>query len=170
MVIVLSNCVQGYLHAGLGPPLEAGRFHYSLYIFDAVEMDRAFRALITPSSLSLSLSLSLRVPQPGMSMKPGPVVDSPSTTPHTRGLSNLSAPPQTRGPVQGPPSLPPQPVMQVLPPRVPPTLPSHAPQLGAPYSMGPSMDCIPQVHVMAPLPPPTQTTPHLHPHPDHPYT
>ena len=112
-------------------------------------MDGAFRALIPPTSLCVS--------PPGMSMKPGPLVDSPNTTPHTRGLSNLSAPPQTRGPMQGPPSLPPQPVMQALPPRVPPTLPSHAPQLGAPYSMAP-MDCIPQAHVMPLLPAPTHTT------------
>ncbi|XP_078140729.1 bromodomain-containing protein 4 isoform X5 [Centroberyx gerrardi] len=92
----------------------------------------------------------------GLNLKPGPIIDPSSTTPQTRGLSNLSAAPQTRGPVQGPPSLPPQPMMQALPPRVPPTLPSHAPQLGAPYSLGPS-DCTPQVPIMTSVPPPTQT-------------
>ena len=48
--------------------------------------------------------------------------------------------------------------MQALPSRVPPTLPpSHAPQLGAPYSLGPS-DCSPQAPIMTSVPPPTQTT------------
>ncbi|KAM3863707.1 bromodomain-containing protein 4 [Diretmus argenteus] len=92
----------------------------------------------------------------GLNLKPGPIIDSSSTIPQTRGLSNLSAAPQTRGPVQGPPSLPPQPMIQALPPRVPPTLSSHAPPLGAPYSLGPS-DCTPQVPIMTSVPPPMQT-------------
>lgn len=90
-------------------------------------------------------------------MKPGAIIDSSSTTPQTRGGSNLSAAPQTRGPVQGPPSLPPQPLMQALPSHVPPTLPSHAPQLGAPYSLGQS-DCASQVPIMTSVPPPAQTS------------
>lgn len=90
-------------------------------------------------------------------MKPGAIIDSSSTTPQTRGLSNLSAAPQTRGPVQGPPSLPPQPLMQALPSHVPPTLSSLAPQLGAPYSLGQS-DCAPQVPIMTSVPPPAQTS------------
>lgn len=90
----------------------------------------------------------------GLNLKPGAIIDSSSTTPQTRGLSNLSAAPQTRGPVQGPPSLPPQPLMQA---HVPPTLPSHAPQLGAPYSLVQS-DCAPQVPMMTSVPPPAQTS------------
>lgn len=90
----------------------------------------------------------------GLNLKPGAIIDPLSTTPQTRGLSNLTAVPQTRGPVQGPPSLPPQPLMQA---HVPPTLPSHAPQLGAPYSLGQS-DCAPQVPIMTSVPPPAQTS------------
>uniref|UniRef100_A0A3Q1GQQ4 Bromodomain containing 4 n=1 Tax=Acanthochromis polyacanthus TaxID=80966 RepID=A0A3Q1GQQ4_9TELE len=93
----------------------------------------------------------------GLNLKPGAIIDSSSTTPQTRGLSNLSAAPQTRGPVQGPPSLPPQPLMQALPSHMPPTLPSHAPQLGAPYSLG-QPDCAPQVPIMTSVPPPAQTS------------
>ncbi|KAM7371787.1 hypothetical protein PAMP_008997 [Pampus punctatissimus] len=93
----------------------------------------------------------------GLSLKPGAIIDSSSMTPQTRGLSNLSAAPQIRGPVQGPPSLPPQPLMQALPSHVPPTLPSHAPQLGAPYSLGQS-DYAPQVPIMTSVPPPAQTS------------
>lgn len=93
----------------------------------------------------------------GLSLKPGAIIDPLSTTPQTRGLSNLSAAPQTRGPVQGPPSLPPQPLMQALPSHVPPTLSSHAPQLGAPYSLGQS-DLAPQVPIMTSVPPSTQTS------------
>ncbi|KAI4822857.1 hypothetical protein KUCAC02_008382, partial [Chaenocephalus aceratus] len=92
----------------------------------------------------------------GLNLKPGGIIDSSSTIPLTRGVSNLSAAPQIRGPVQGPPSLPPQPLMQALPSHMPPTLPSHAPQLGAPYSMGHS-DCAPQVPIMTSVPPPAQT-------------
>lgn len=90
-------------------------------------------------------------------MKPGAIIDPSSTTPQTRGLSNLSAASQTRGPVQGPPSLPPQPLMQALPSHVPPTLSSHAPQLGAPYSLS-QLDCAPQVPIMTSVPPPAQTS------------
>lgn len=93
----------------------------------------------------------------GLSLKPGAIIDPSSTTPQTRGLSNLSAAPQTRGPVHGPPSLPPQPLMQALPSHVPPMLSSHAPQLGAPYSLGQS-DCAPQVPMMTSVPPPAQTS------------
>ncbi|XP_035510412.1 bromodomain-containing protein 4 [Morone saxatilis] len=96
----------------------------------------------------------------GLNLKPGAIIDPSSTTPQTRGLSNLSAAPQTRGPVQGPPSLPPQPLMQTLPSHtshMPPTLSSHAPQLGAPYSLGQS-DCTPQVPIMTSVPPPAQTS------------
>ncbi|XP_007229120.3 bromodomain-containing protein 4 isoform X1 [Astyanax mexicanus] len=87
----------------------------------------------------------------GLNLKPGPVLDSPSTTPQTRGLSSLGQGPQTRAPVQGPPSLPPQSAVPAVPPRVPPTIPSHAPPLGAPFSLPPS-DCNPQAPVLTPLP------------------
>ncbi|XP_077591300.1 bromodomain-containing protein 4 isoform X2 [Stigmatopora nigra] len=100
----------------------------------------------------------------GLSLKPGGITDPSSTTPQTRGLSNLSsaavatmtAPPQSRGLAQqGPPSLPPQPLMQGLPSHVaPPTL---AGQLGAPYSLG-QLDCTLQVPMMTSVPPPTQTS------------
>lgn len=93
----------------------------------------------------------------GLNLKPGAIIDPLSATPQTRGLSTLPTGPQTRGPVQGPPSLPPQPLMQALPGHVPPTLPSHAPQLGAPYSLG-QQDCPPQVPVMTSVPPPAQTS------------
>lgn len=93
----------------------------------------------------------------GQNLKPGPIIDSSSTTPQTRGLSNLSAAPQIRGPVQGPPSLPPQPSMQALPSHMAPTLSNHAPQLGAPYSLA-QLDCTPQVPLMTSVPPPTQTS------------
>uniref|UniRef100_A0A673A9Q9 Bromodomain-containing protein 4-like n=1 Tax=Sphaeramia orbicularis TaxID=375764 RepID=A0A673A9Q9_9TELE len=93
----------------------------------------------------------------GLNLKPGAIIDPSSTTPQTRGLSNLSAAPQTRGPGQGPPSLPPQPLMQALPSHVPPTLPNHAPQLGAPYSLG-QPECAPQVPIMTSVPPPAQTS------------
>lgn len=93
----------------------------------------------------------------GLNLKPGPIIDSSSTTPQTRGLSNLAAAPQTRGPVQSPPSLPPQPLMQALPSHVPPTLSSHAPQLGAPYSLGQS-ECAPQVPIITSVPPPAHTS------------
>ncbi|XP_061604240.1 bromodomain-containing protein 4 isoform X2 [Phyllopteryx taeniolatus] len=92
----------------------------------------------------------------GLSLKPGAIIDPSSTTPQTRGLSNLSAAPQTRGPAQGPPSLPPQPLMQALPSHVPPTLPGHAAQLGTPYSLG-QLDCTLQVPMMTSVPPPAQT-------------
>lgn len=92
----------------------------------------------------------------GLSLKPGAIIDSSSTTPQTPGLSNLS--PQIRGPVQGPPLLPPQPLMQALPSHVPPMLPSHAPQLGAPYTLGQSLDCAPQVPILTSVPPPVQTS------------
>nr|XP_023867600.1 LOW QUALITY PROTEIN: bromodomain-containing protein 4-like [Salvelinus alpinus] len=109
----------------------------------------------------------------GLNLKPGPTMDSPSTTPQTLGFSSHSPGPQTRGPPvqqqtqdQGPPSLPPQPLMPALPSRVPPTLPvhthAHAPQLGAPYSLGPSdlpLQAPPKLPIMTSvLPPPTQTT------------
>ncbi|XP_024127837.1 bromodomain-containing protein 4 isoform X3 [Oryzias melastigma] len=93
----------------------------------------------------------------GLNLKPGGIIDSPSTTPHTRGLSSLPTPPQSRGPAQGPPSLPPQPLLQALPPHVPSTLPSHAPQLGAPYSMS-QLDCAPQLPNMISVPLAGQTS------------
>ncbi|XP_074553502.1 bromodomain-containing protein 4 isoform X1 [Halichoeres trimaculatus] len=93
----------------------------------------------------------------GLNLKPGAIIDTSSTTPQTRGLSNLSTVPQTRAPVQGPPSLPPQPLMQALPTLMPPTLSSHAPQLGAPYSLG-QPDCASQVPIMTSVPPSAQTS------------
>nr|XP_061838028.1 bromodomain-containing protein 4 [Nerophis lumbriciformis] len=93
----------------------------------------------------------------GLSLKPGAIIDPSSTTPQTRGLSNISAAPQIRGPVPGPPSLPPQPLMQALPPHVPPTIASHTPQLGAPYSLG-QLDCTLQIPMMTSVPPPAQTS------------
>ncbi|CAB1344216.1 unnamed protein product [Coregonus sp. 'balchen'] len=64
---------------------------------------------------------------------------SASSTPHTRGFSSPSPSPQTRGlPVsQGPPTLPLALPLQTQPPRVPPTPPSHAPQLGPPFPISP---------------------------------
>ncbi|XP_011476373.1 bromodomain-containing protein 4 isoform X2 [Oryzias latipes] len=93
----------------------------------------------------------------GLNLKPGGIIDSPSTTPQTRGLSSLPTPPQSRGPLQGPPSLPPQPLLQALPPHVPSTLPSHAPQLGAPYSMS-QLDCAPQLPNLLSVPLAGQTS------------
>lgn len=93
----------------------------------------------------------------GHNLKPGAIIDASSTTPQTRGISNLSAAPQIRGPLQGPPSLPPQPLMQALTSHVPPTLSSHAPQLGAPYCLAQS-DCAPQGPIMTSVPPPAQTS------------
>ncbi|XP_051904360.1 bromodomain-containing protein 4 isoform X2 [Hippocampus zosterae] len=93
----------------------------------------------------------------GLGLKPGAIIDPSSTTPQTRGLSSLSTAPQTRGPAQGPPSLPPQPLMQALPSHVPPTLPGHAAQRGAPYSLG-QLDCTLQVPMMTSVPPPVQTS------------
>lgn len=84
-------------------------------------------------------------------------MDSSSTTPQTLGLSNLPAVPQSRGPMQAPPVLPPHPPIQTLPPHVPQTLPSLAPQLGAPYTMVQS-DCVPQAPIMTSVPLPTQTS------------
>lgn len=92
----------------------------------------------------------------GHNLKPGAIIDA-SSTPQTRGLSNLSAAPQIKGPLQGPPSLPPQPLMQALTSHVPPTLSSHAPQLGAPYCLSQS-DCAPPGPIMTSVPPPTQTS------------
>ncbi|MEQ2158493.1 hypothetical protein GOODEAATRI_012906 [Goodea atripinnis] len=92
-----------------------------------------------------------------INLKPGTIIDSSPTTPQTRGLSNLPAAPQARGPVQAPPLLPPHPSMQALPSHVPQTLPSLAPQLGAPYTMVQS-DCVPQVPILTSVPLPTQTS------------
>lgn len=93
----------------------------------------------------------------GHNLKPGAIIDASSTTPQTRGLSNLSAAPQISGPLHGPPLLPPQPLMQALTSHVPPTLSSHAPQLGAPYCLSQS-DCAPQGPIMTSVPPPAQTS------------
>ncbi|XP_073799312.1 bromodomain-containing protein 4 isoform X2 [Danio rerio] len=98
---------------------------------------------------------------PDMNMKVGPVLEPLTASPQTRGLSNLTPGPQTRGPPQGPPTLPPQPIVQIqaLPPRVPPSLPTiplHAPQLGPPFSLGPT-DCNPPAPIITAVPPPTQT-------------
>ncbi|XP_060798545.1 bromodomain-containing protein 4 isoform X3 [Neoarius graeffei] len=92
----------------------------------------------------------------GLNLKPpGPSLDSPSTTPQTRGISNHGAGPQTRAPIPipGPPALPPQVALQQsLPPRVPPTIPQLAPS----FPLGPS-DCNPPSTIMTSVPPPTQT-------------
>ncbi|XP_046690578.1 bromodomain-containing protein 4 isoform X3 [Silurus meridionalis] len=92
---------------------------------------------------------------PGLNLKPPgpPGLDSPSTTPQTRGISNHGPGPQTRGPIPGPPALPPQVALQqALPPRVPPTIP----QLGPPFPLGPA-DCNPPSTIMTSVPLPTQT-------------
>ncbi|KAL0992630.1 hypothetical protein UPYG_G00095980 [Umbra pygmaea] len=107
----------------------------------------------------------------GVNTKPGPTMDSPSTTPQTRGLSDQPPASQTRGPplqqqsllAQGPPCLPPQPLLQPLPSRLPLTLPSHphAPQLGPPYTLGPSdppLQPSPKLHSMTSVPLPTPQT------------
>ncbi|KAM4717836.1 bromodomain-containing protein 4 isoform 2-T2 [Anableps anableps] len=93
----------------------------------------------------------------GINLKPGTIIDSSSTTPQTRGLSNLPAAPQSLGPMQAPSVLPPHPSIQALPSHVPQTIPSLAPQLGAPYTMVQS-DCVPQVPMMTSVPLPTQTS------------
>ncbi|XP_013880121.1 bromodomain-containing protein 4 isoform X2 [Austrofundulus limnaeus] len=92
-----------------------------------------------------------------LNLKPGTIIDSPATTPQTPGLSTPSPASQSRGPTQGPPSLPPHPSMQAPPSHVPQTIPSHVPQLRASYSMVPS-DCAPQVPIMTPVPHPVQTS------------
>ncbi|KAI1884304.1 hypothetical protein AGOR_G00225050 [Albula goreensis] len=82
----------------------------------------------------------------GPSLKPGASMDSPPTTPHTRGLSSHSPGPQTRGHA----------------PRLPPTLTTHIPPPGPPYSLGPT-DRITQGPILTSVPPPTHTTlPHPH--------
>ncbi|XP_012726449.2 bromodomain-containing protein 4 isoform X2 [Fundulus heteroclitus] len=93
----------------------------------------------------------------GLPLKPGAIIDSSSTTPQTRGLSSLPAAPPAPRPMQAPPLLPPHPSMQALPPHVPQTLPSLAPQHGAPYTMVQS-DCVPQLPIMTSVPLPTQTS------------
>uniref|UniRef100_A0A8K9UY68 Bromodomain containing 4 n=1 Tax=Oncorhynchus mykiss TaxID=8022 RepID=A0A8K9UY68_ONCMY len=87
---------------------------------------------------------------------------SPSSTPHTRGFSSLSPGPQTRSlPVsQGPPTLPLALPPQTQPPRVPPTPPSHAPQLGPPFPISP-LDVLAQGLTSVPHHPPAH--PGLHP-------
>ncbi|XP_029546029.1 bromodomain-containing protein 4 [Salmo trutta] len=87
---------------------------------------------------------------------------SPSSTPHTRGFSSPSPGPQTRGlPVsQGPPTLPLALPPQTHPPRVPPTPPSHAPQLGPPFPVSP-LDVLAQGLTHVPHQPPAH--PGLHP-------
>uniref|UniRef100_A0A3B5LR27 Bromodomain containing 4 n=1 Tax=Xiphophorus couchianus TaxID=32473 RepID=A0A3B5LR27_9TELE len=92
-----------------------------------------------------------------LNLKPGTIIDSSSATPQTRGLSNLPAAPQSLGPMQAPSVLPPHPSIQALPSLVPQTLPSLAPQLGAPYTMV-QPDCVPQVPIMTSVPLPTQTS------------
>ncbi|KAI1886516.1 hypothetical protein AGOR_G00196560 [Albula goreensis] len=95
----------------------------------------------------------------GLNSKPGPAQDSPSTPPHTRGLSGLPGGPQTRGPPQGPPILAPPPAMQglaSLPSRLAPTQTPHAPLLGPPYPLGP-LDHLTQGPIMTSVPPQTQT-------------
>ncbi|XP_076866111.1 bromodomain-containing protein 4 isoform X2 [Brachyhypopomus gauderio] len=116
----------------------------------------------------------------GLNLKPGPVLEPQPTIPQTRGLSSHGAGLQTRPPPPGPaplpqqptmptlpsmptlptmptmPTLPSMPAMPSLPPRVPPTIPTHAPLLGPAYSLGPA-DCTPQVPIMTSVPPPTQT-------------
>ncbi|PWA17743.1 hypothetical protein CCH79_00008154 [Gambusia affinis] len=93
----------------------------------------------------------------GLNLKPGTIIDSSSTTPQTRGLSNLPAAPQSLGPMQAPSVLPPHPSIQALPSLVPQSLPSLAPQLGAPYTMV-QPDCVPQIPIMTSVPLPTQTS------------
>ncbi|XP_055763222.1 bromodomain-containing protein 4-like isoform X3 [Salvelinus fontinalis] len=87
---------------------------------------------------------------------------SPSSTPHTRVFSSPSPGPQTRGlPVsQGPPTLPLALPPQSQPPRVPPTPPSHAPQLGPPFLVSP-LDVLAQSLTSVPHHPPA--LPGLHP-------
>ncbi|KAG9331597.1 hypothetical protein JZ751_018666 [Albula glossodonta] len=95
----------------------------------------------------------------GLNSKPGPAQDSPSTPPHTRGLSGLPGGPQTRGPPQGPPILAPPPALQglaSLPSRLAPTQTPHAPHLGPPYPLGP-LDHLTQGPIMTSVPPQTQT-------------
>ncbi|XP_051994884.1 bromodomain-containing protein 4 isoform X2 [Xyrauchen texanus] len=94
---------------------------------------------------------------PDMNLKVGPGLDSSPTVSLPRGLSSLAPGPQTRTPAPGPPTLPPQPAKQALPPRVPPLLPLHVPQLGPPFSLGPT-DCTPPPPIMTAVPPPAQTT------------
>uniref|UniRef100_A0A3B3V0K9 Bromodomain containing 4 n=1 Tax=Poecilia latipinna TaxID=48699 RepID=A0A3B3V0K9_9TELE len=60
----------------------------------------------------------------GRGRREGSIIDSSSTTPQTRGLSNLPVAPQSLGPMQAPSVLPPHPSIQALPSLVPQTLPS----------------------------------------------
>ncbi|CAL8236655.1 unnamed protein product [Boreogadus saida] len=83
---------------------------------------------------------------------------SPSTTPHTRDYSSSSSTPHTRAPPltptpQGPPNLPLALPSHGLaqPPRVPPTPPSHAPQLGPPFPLS-TLDILAQGLTSVPPP------------------
>ncbi|KAJ8345301.1 hypothetical protein SKAU_G00294940 [Synaphobranchus kaupii] len=95
----------------------------------------------------------------GQNMKPGPALDSPSTTPHSHGLSTPPLGPQTRGPSQGP-TPPPNP--PIMPPRLPPALTTHIPPPAPLYSLGP-IDHITQGPILTSVPPPTHNT-LVHPH------
>ncbi|XP_061086333.1 bromodomain-containing protein 4-like, partial [Conger conger] len=97
----------------------------------------------------------------GLNSKPGSAQASPSTPPHTRGLSSgVSIGPPILGPPSlGPPTLaPPPPPIQTLPTRLPPTQTTHAPHLGPPYSLGPH-DCITQPPILTSVPPPVPVPP-----------
>ncbi|KAG7460317.1 hypothetical protein MATL_G00219910 [Megalops atlanticus] len=72
----------------------------------------------------------------GQNSKPGPALDSPSTTPHTHGLS---APPLG------------------LPPHLPLPMGTHIPPAAPPFTLSPS-DCITQDPILTSVPPPAQTT------------
>ncbi|KAK7940460.1 hypothetical protein WMY93_003786 [Mugilogobius chulae] len=100
----------------------------------------------------------------GLSLKPGAIIDPSSTTPTTRGLSNLSATQQSRGPAQSTPSLPPQPIMQALPPHAAPHVAPHVVPHVAPHvaphvtpHVVPHPECASQIPIMTSVPPPAQT-------------
>ncbi|XP_036408348.1 bromodomain-containing protein 4 isoform X2 [Megalops cyprinoides] len=76
----------------------------------------------------------------GQNSKPGPALDSPSTTPHTHGLS---------APLPG---LPPP-----LPPHLPVPMGTHIPLAAPPYTLSPN-DCITQGPILTSVPPPAETT------------
>ena len=116
--------------------------------------------------MNLDLFCLIRLlPSPGLTRPDsGQDSSSPSTTPHTRDYSSSSSTPHTRAPPltptpQGPPNLPLALPSHGLaqPPRVPPTPPSHAPQLGPPFPLS-TLDILAQGLTSVPPPASAHTT------------
>ncbi|KAJ8251351.1 hypothetical protein GJAV_G00220420 [Gymnothorax javanicus] len=91
----------------------------------------------------------------GQNVKPGPVLDSPSVMAHTPGLPPPTLGPPSRGPSLGPPPPLPNPLL-------PPTLSTHIPPPGPPYSLGPTEHST-QGPILTSMPSATHTT-LAHPH------